>query len=596
MRLLDDPRLTKKRAGTLAVAALVPFLALPWLATHGTAVVGSAIAALVFGVAVGALASHRWHVGPARGLIAAAERPNAPEARLAGILAIAAEAIVSIDHRQRIVLFNRGAEQAFGYTASEVLGRPIDILLPPTARVAHRANVDGFAAGTEISRLMSDRGEVFARRKDGSEFPAQASISKLKVGDGIVFTAILRDISAVKQTEAALEAERTLFHTLMEAWPDMVYIKDNQCRFLAANAYTATAMSAGSPEALIGNTDFDFHPPDLAADFFATEQRLLETGEPILGREEIIIGPDGNKAWLSSTKIPLIQDGKTVGLVGINRDVTAKKRAEQDAFAAKEQAELANRAKSEFLANMSHELRTPLNAILGFSEIIAGRTVTGSSPAKVSDYGQDIHDAGRHLLGLVNDILDLSKIESGADELREEHLDVAATVNAVARLLRDRATEARVKLVVDIAAGLPRLLADPRKLKQILVNLLSNAIKFTESGGTVTVRAGRDNTGDFIFEVIDTGIGMAPEDIPRAMTLFGQIDGALNRRHEGTGLGLPLTKALVELHDGTLDITSEPDAGTTVSVRLPATRTILAAANTRQLRQSPAQQPVKNFP
>ncbi len=504
------------------------------------------------------------------------ERHRASEARLAGILDIAAEAIISIDRDQNIILFNKGAEHTFGYAADEIIGQPIEILLPETVRDAHRGMIQAFAGEAAINRLMSDRGEIQARRKDGAEFPAVASISKLTIGDEVIFTAILRDISAHRETEAELAAERHLLHTLMEAWPDMVYVKDRQCRFTAANDRTAEGMNVAAPDDLVGKTDFDFHPHHLATEYFSTEQSLMRTGEPILAREEVIMQPDGSELLLSSTKVPLVRDGEIIGLVGVNRDITDKIQAERAVIAAKEQAEVANRAKSEFLANMSHELRTPLNAILGFSEIIADRAISASHD-QVRGYGRDIHDAGQHLLGLVNDILDLSKIESGADELREENLDVAAAADAVTRLLRDRATAGGVKLVVDIADDLPWLAADARKLKQIFVNLLSNAVKFTEAGGSVTVRMWCHPGDDFMIEVADTGIGMAPDEIPHALSLFGQLDGILNRRHEGTGLGLPLTKALVEMHGGTLEISSDVGAGTTVALRFPASRVTAAA-------------------
>ena len=213
--------------------------------------------------------------------------------RLAGILDIAAEAIISVDQDQNIVQFNKGAEKTFGYTAAEILGRPIDVLLPPDARGAHRKALSLFANENNASRLMSDRGEVKAIRKDGSWFPAMASVSRLDLDGEIVFTAILRDISKYKNTEAALDWERTLVKTLMEAWPDLVYVKDRESRFLAANAKPAAIMGAKSPEDMIGRTDLAYHPPELAAVFLAREQALIESGQAVMGHEEIITGPDG---------------------------------------------------------------------------------------------------------------------------------------------------------------------------------------------------------------------------------------------------------------------------------------------------------------
>ena len=251
-------------------------------------------------------------------------------------------------------------------------------------------------------------------------------------------------------------------------------------------------------------------------------------------------------------------DGGTVcmrtDITELKRREEALRRAEGASRAAREVAELANRAKSEFLANMSHELRTPLNAIIGFSEVILKELFGPLKNERYKDYVKDIHESGSHLYGLINDILDVSKAEAGKLELSE------------------RAHRAKVTIEIELPEDLPALSADERKLTQILINLLSNAVKFTPEGGNVWVIAGIEGNGAFRLSVKDTGIGIAPEDIATVMASFGQVDRKLSRRYEGTGLGLPLTKSLVALHDGTLDIESEVDVGTTVIVRMPGRR------------------------
>ena len=237
-------------------------------------------------------------------------------------------------------------------------------------------------------------------------------------------------------------------------------------------------------------------------------------------------------------------------------------------------AKAADRAKSEFLAAMSHELRTPLNAIIGFSEIIKEEVLGPVGSVKYREYSSDIHESGQHLLSLINDILDLSKIESGTDELQEDMIEIPEIVRSALMLVGERAEQGGIKLELDLPDQLPALRADERKLKQILVNLLSNAIKFTDAGGAVTLRAWCRMDSGYVFQIADTGIGIAPEDIPKALSHFGQVDGDLNRQYEGTGLGLPLTKALVEQHGGVLDLQSEVGVGTTVTVRFPAERII----------------------
>jgi signal transduction histidine kinase len=238
---------------------------------------------------------------------------------------------------------------------------------------------------------------------------------------------------------------------------------------------------------------------------------------------------------------------------------------------AKEEAETANRAKSEFLANMSHELRTPLNAVIGFSEMMINRAF-GDINERYAAYATDINQSGTHLLQVINDILDISRIEAGNVEMNEEVFEPAAAIKSCLDLVRDRARDGEITLSLDLPEALAPIEADERKFKQILINLLSNAIKFTPAGGSVAVGAEITPNGGMAVRVTDTGIGMKAEDIPIAMAPFRQIDNRLARAYEGTGLGLPLVKSLTELHDGTVSIESTLGKGTTVVVNLPPSR------------------------
>ena len=378
----------------------------------------------------------------------AEEALRASEARFAGILGIAAEAVIAVDEDMHIQLFNQGAEKIFGYSVGEIKGQPLDLLLPEQFRERHTELIREFAHLPETSRLMGRRSEIVGLRKDGSQFPAEASISKLEQDGVMTFTIMLRD-------------------------------------------------------------------------------------------------------------------------------VTHRREAEREILLSKQDAELANRAKSDFLANMSHELRTPLNAIIGFSDLLKDEVFGPLGSAKYRGYAKDISDSGQHLLAIISDILDLSKIETGSIDLREESLDVHEVIRVCLSLMTERAEAKGIELISELPGKSgPALRADPRIVKQILLNLLSNAVKFTPSGGRVTVSSQHGRKMGYVLRVSDTGIGMAPDEIPRALSRFGQIGGPFERTYEGTGLGLPLSKSFVELHGGTLELTSEPKVGTTATVTFPPGRIV----------------------
>ncbi len=259
----------------------------------------------------------------------------------------------------------------------------------------------------------------------------------------------------------------------------------------------------------------------------------------------------------------------------LTRDLRLK---ERELLASKEAAEQANRAKSAFLASMSHELRTPLNAIMGFAEVIQNRLTAPTASLNYADYAQHIHDSGQHLLNIINAILDMSKIEAGRLELSDSVVDVRALAESCVRLVSARAELTGVRIEIDIPADCPPLRGDSLRLRQILLNLLSNAVKFTPGPGLIAVSASLREDGRLALVVADSGIGMTGEELALALQPFRQIDNRLSRRYEGTGLGLPLVKSLIELHGGELDLRSTPEQGTVATLLIPPDRVIRLAA------------------
>jgi signal transduction histidine kinase len=259
-------------------------------------------------------------------------------------------------------------------------------------------------------------------------------------------------------------------------------------------------------------------------------------------------------------------------IVSVYSDITDLKESERKLIQARSQAEMANHAKSEFLANMSHELRTPLNAIIGFSEIIAHELFGPLNNEKYLDYMKDIHQSSLHLLSIINDVLDMSKIEAGKLELSKEPLNIRHLVGEVVRMMRERADSRGIELVTKLAEGEAEIWADERAIKQIFLNLLSNAIKFSRDGGEVCIRVVSEKPGLVVVEFEDHGIGMNEEELERALQPFGQAKPSTTRNYGGTGLGLPITKGLIEAHGGKLAIESRAGQGTIARISLPTER------------------------
>jgi PAS domain S-box-containing protein len=374
------------------------------------------------------------------------------------------------------------------------------------------------------------------------------------------------------QTAILLSAREDFLRAIVGGIQNPVFVKDESFRFVFVNDAFCRFMGRAETE-LLGRTDFDVVPVEHAQVFRDVDIKVFADGVPH-ENEEAISNSGGVEFWIVTRKSTFELPGAGRFIVGVISDITQRKRIEVELWRAKVEAENANSAKSQFLANMSHELRTPLNAIIGFSEIIKDE-LFGGIEERYKAYAEDIHRSGGHLLQLINDILDLTKIDAGKYQLRETECDLQLAVSDVVRLMHEIAVRGGITLEHKNGPRLPLLFADERAVRQIVLNFLSNAAKFTPRGGRIEVSAGQAPDGGLEITVSDTGIGMAQEDIPRALSPFHQLEDSWDRRYEGTGLGLPLVNALLTLHEGRLEIVSAPGAGTTVIARFPAHRTVV---------------------
>ena len=368
--------------------------------------------------------------------------------------------------------------------------------------------------------------------------------------------------------EQQLIATNQKLRTLIDNLPDLIYIKDAQSRFTACNWAVAECMGAETYNELIGKTDFDFYPEEQASMYYADEQKIMHSGQPIMNKDEPRIDHSGKERWILTSKLPLRnRAGKVIGLVGISRDITERRADKERLRQAKEAAESANRAKSQFLANMSHEIRTPLNAIISISKTLS-RSGTGNLVARQQEGLDIIYRSSQRLLLLINDILDLSKIESGKTEVKLRPFSLDALIGGIRSMVLTLKDNWAVDFLVEKTGSVPdKVTSDAQKLHEILTNIISNSLKFTDRG-RIVLRIYVEQERLY-FEVSDTGIGIAASNIKHIFDEFTQVDSSSTRKYPGTGLGLAICKKMLELLGGKIEVRSKPGEGTTVTFYVP---------------------------
>jgi PAS domain S-box-containing protein len=412
------------------------------------------------------------------------------------------------------------------------------------------------------------------KRRDGSRFWVSDSTSLAQSPDGgISILGTMVDVTDLVESQRAFREAEARYRSIIDNALEGVYISSLDGRMIVANRALAEINGYESPEELILSVK------DIAKEWYVRAERRQEfveamarDGEVRNFESEVYRHRSRERIWVQeNARLVRDETGKALYYEGTVQEITQRKNFERQLMVARRAAEASNRAKSEFLANMSHELRTPLNAIMGFAQILRDRW-SDPEHAKVAEYSSDILLSAQHLYGLISEILDYSKIDSGTVQLVEGPIDVKALCSHCVHMISERANRAGLKLKLDLAERLPALNADERRITQVLLNLATNAVKFTPAGGTVTVAADVEPSGNLVMSVADSGIGISEKDIERVFEPFVQVNRAAHPNQEGAGLGLAICKNLIELHQGRIEVSSKPQRGTTVRVILPASR------------------------
>ena len=531
---------------------------------------------------------------------------DALEARFEGILAIAADAIITVDESQRIVHFNYGAEKIFGYHAAEIIGQPLTVLIPERFRAAHPKHVAEFAAGAETARLMGHRREVAGLRKGGIEFPAEASISKLGLPGSLLLTVVLRDVTERKQLErdqqllaeagvvlsSSLDYEATLRTVAQLPIPvlaDCCIVdilegpRDDHRRIRRVASTHADPRTASALREIARANALDWSTPSRVVD-------VLRGGTPYVESEQSAGDAIGAALPLARALnprsvmiVPLVARDRVVGAMTFISTDAARRYMDADLALARElavraafaldnaslynSAQKANRARDEVLGVVSHDLRNPLSVISMCTRVLLENPPEGDTERR--ELLSTIDESAQWMQRMIRDLLDVSIIEAGALSIERHSEDVAPIVERAVEMFAAQAAERSVMLYEDVPPDVPPVNADAGRLLQVLANLIANAVKFTQAGGKVTVAAALEND-QVVISVADTGPGIPAEHLPHIFERYWHARRTARTR--GSGLGLAIVKGIIDAHGGRVAVTSDVGRGSTFTVSLPAVR------------------------
>lgn len=496
--------------------------------------------------------------------LALAERDNR------AIIDSVSDVIFETDIEGTVLFLSAAWQNVTGFEVERSRGGNIFSMLYPQDQEKQKNDFDLLIKGQKQAYRSFTR----LRIEDGTFRAVELAMSMIRQDENknLRVVGTITDVEERRRAERALAEAEKKYRTIVENAAGGLYQLTPEGIFLSANPAMARILGYNSPEEMlrvVKNANGIVYPDPAGRENL---NQTLVTQEQVFGYESKVMQKDGHKIWVREN-IRVVKDDQqnVIYFEGSMEDITKRKEADIALMEAKIQSDMASRAKTEFIANMSHELRTPLNAIIGFSDIMKNEVMGPLGQDAYKEYVTDINKSGTGLLKIINEILDISKIESGNRDLNESEFDLDAVLRSCVDLYGSRIKEKDISLM-DQTKDMPLMVGEELSIKQVLGNVYANAVKYTPDGGRITIFTNYDMDGTFRLSITDTGVGMNVTEVQKALSPFGQLDNALDRSSSGTGLGLPLSKAIMDVHDGRLEILSEKSIGTTVTLVFPSER------------------------